>query len=214
MIQNILLVSRAPTVVKLTDFGIAKHWGGSSLRTHCGTLCYQAPEQLGLLPREWSTRGRHGRENSYTSAIDIWALGAIVHQMLTSEVPFLDTYQDLFLDELDSLPAQEEATLDMGLVVDYAWGRQPFPANSLLTHRVGRCAIDFVKSVMAPKPSDRLTAETALQSEWFVGTTPRLVVLVRWFSSLGPSVPNRSEPASTQYQRRARHRYVPPVGRW
>lgn len=162
-------------MVKLTDFGISKHWAGSSLRTHCGTLCYQAPEQLGLLPRDRFARFRHAKANSYTSAIDIWALGAIVHQILTSEIPFLDTDQDLFLSDFDSVPPEEKSpTLDMGLIVDYCRGGKPFPTNSLLTHRAGQSAIDFVKSLMAPKPSDRLTAENSLKSDWFV----RLVILI------------------------------------
>lgn len=98
--------------------------------------------------------------------------------MLTSEIPFLDTYQDLFLSDLDSLPPQEDVTLDMGLIVDYCRGNKPFPVYSLLMHRAGTSAIGFVESVMAPMPRDRITAEDALQSEWIVGNTARLVIRI------------------------------------
>lgn len=97
-----------------------------------------------------------------------------MHQILTSEIPFLDSDQDALLSDFDSVPPAEEFTLDMGLIVDYCRGKQPFPTFDLIMHGVGKSAIDFVKSVMAPLPGDRLTAENALQSEWIVENTPRL----------------------------------------
>lgn len=106
MTQNILISCLSPISIKISDFGISKCSVGTSLRTGCGTVCYQAPEQQGLLPREM----RSG--NSYTNAIDLWALGTIVHEILASEIPFLDTYQ-----EMDSGMA---ATGDGCFVVDIA----------------------------------------------------------------------------------------------
>lgn len=184
VLKNILIAALSPLLVKITDFGISKHWADTSLRTHCGTLCYQAPEQLGLLPRDWFKRG-----NSYTDAIDLWALGAIVHQMLTSEIPFRDTYQPSFLSEFDlSSSNTNSPTLDMGLIVDYCRAAKPFPTGSLLNKRVNRNGIEFVTSVMAANPRDRLTAVAALKCVWFDVTSSAppsvfLVPLFRWCCS-------------------------------
>lgn len=77
------------------------------------------------------------------------------------------------------------ATLDMGLIVDYCRNVKPFPTDSLLTQGVSESGIKFVRSVMAPKPRDRLTAVNALASEWFL---PPSVIHLLQHLSLSPSV--------------------------
>ncbi|KAL0630732.1 Protein kinase protein rad53, partial [Maublancomyces gigas] len=172
--QNILIASRRPILVKITDFGVSKHWGGTSLRTNCGTPCYQAPEQLGLLSRDMNSRG-----NSYTNAIDLWAVGAIVHQMLTSEIPFLNTNQGSFLSDLDFGSSDKcSATIDIYLLVDYCRNLIPYPTESLLAKGADRDEIDFVKSVMTVKPRGRLTAVEALGSVWVGGTVPSTAAVI------------------------------------
>lgn len=155
--------------MKLTDFGISKHWGGTSLRTHCGTPHYQAPEQLGLLPRNLNTRG-----NSYTYAVDLWAAGAIIHLMLTSEIPFSETYQDMdasmsLISGLDTSTGDTSSstTMDMALIVDYCRDLVPFPEQGLSDNMVSDSGITLVKSLMVAQPSNRLFAVHALKSTWF-----------------------------------------------
>ncbi|KAF2744334.1 kinase-like protein, partial [Sporormia fimetaria CBS 119925] len=70
--ENILVLSRSPFHIKLSDFGLAK--AGSYLETRCGTLVYTAPEIA-----------QYCRPNSagsprYTCAVDIWSLGVVVFQ--------------------------------------------------------------------------------------------------------------------------------------
>lgn len=146
--------------MKITDFGISKHWVGTSLRTHCGTAIYRSPEQLGILPREYRAAG-----NSYTNNIDIWALGAIVHEMLTLEIPFRDTYitED---SGFTSCISTDEDVVDTGLLYGYCHGANPFPCASLRSHGITEDGIDFVKSLMRVNPSERLSAAMALASEW------------------------------------------------
>jgi serine/threonine protein kinase len=65
--------------VKLMDFGLVK-MGLQSSRL-CGALEYMAPEVL--------------RREVYTKAVDWWALGVLMYEMLTGLPPFYSEYQDL-----------------------------------------------------------------------------------------------------------------------
>lgn len=66
--DNVLVQSRDPLLVKLSDFGLSK--ASNSLHTFCGTTLYAAPELYTLHEPD-------GAE-SYTAAVDIWALGATI----------------------------------------------------------------------------------------------------------------------------------------
>lgn len=85
--QNIFLVSLPPNVhIKIDDFGISKHSrqriDGETTRLQtldAYTLGYAAPETMHPLVR------------SYTPAVDLWALGITVFQILNSGGhPFFD----------------------------------------------------------------------------------------------------------------------------
>lgn len=73
--ENIMLTSSG--LLKIMDFGIAKLKSGSGLtRTgvSLGTLSYLSPEQAKGLPTDHRS--------------DIWALGVVLFEMLTTDVPF------------------------------------------------------------------------------------------------------------------------------
>nr|CCA23995.1 protein kinase putative [Albugo laibachii Nc14] len=63
--------------IRLTDFGLAKEMAHEedSTKTMCGTNEYMAPEMI---------RGR-----SYNKAVDFWALGALIYEMVTGYPPFV-----------------------------------------------------------------------------------------------------------------------------
>ncbi|KAJ7991731.1 hypothetical protein DPEC_G00286920 [Dallia pectoralis] len=73
--ENILLDERG--FVKLTDFGIAKHYIGRSsmMNTFCGSVSYTAPEIL--LCRKYS-----GEQ------ADLWSLGVILYAMVMGKLPY------------------------------------------------------------------------------------------------------------------------------
>lgn len=189
------MASLSPILVKIADFGISKRWGGTFLRTNCGTLSYQAPEQLGLLPRATG--------NFYTERVDIWALGAIVHQILTSEIPFLDKYHDIedstdFLSDLDMAPtntssSQSESMMDMGHLVDYCRDLKPFPTEILEKNGVSKDGIGFVRSLMIANPSGRVSAAEALKNKW-LGRTKSLTLLPPKPTAPAPSASNPPAP--------------------
>lgn len=63
--SNIILVSRNPVSIKVTDFGLAAE-RSDQLQTNCGTARYVAPEV---------------RKRSYTNKVDMWAVGVIALEL-------------------------------------------------------------------------------------------------------------------------------------
>lgn len=59
---------------KLGDFGLIKDM--DIMTTTIGTIHYMAPEMVAL------------QETSYTSKVDIWALGVMMHEVITGVVLF------------------------------------------------------------------------------------------------------------------------------
>ncbi|KAF2494767.1 calcium/calmodulin-dependent protein kinase type 1B, partial [Lophium mytilinum] len=140
---NILVKSTGPDWwVKIGDFGISKRAEGlTALRTLNGTPGFLAPEilmQLGLL--DFNTLDV---EDQYTVSVDVWALGEIVFRALTGEIPF---------------PIRR--------LGPYVRGKTTFPTEVLAVHGISDDACDFVKSLMAPLPKDRLTAKDAMSHAW------------------------------------------------
>lgn len=137
--QNVLLVSLSPIVIKIADFGISKQFtGDTTLRTVVGTQGYIAPEMMGHLYTHTSV---------YTTAVDIWSLGCLVHAIFTKETPFLD-----------------EKTLEAYL---RAW--ESFPTTRMAAVGATLAAIKFVSKLMIPHAEYRLTAAEALEDLWFKG---------------------------------------------
>ncbi|KAJ3372885.1 hypothetical protein GGF31_001422 [Allomyces arbusculus] len=62
--------------VKLADFGLSKVVWQDGTKTPCGTVGYTAPEIV--------------TSQSYTTSVDIWALGCVLYTMLCGFPPFYD----------------------------------------------------------------------------------------------------------------------------
>lgn len=75
---------------------------------------------------------------------DIWSLGEITFQMLTKKPAFKP----------------------IGQLSSYTRHPETFPSTALSEAGVTAAGIDFVRSLMKPKPDSRLTTETALEHVW------------------------------------------------
>lgn len=139
------------------------------MRTSCGTFCYKSPEQQGMLPRGMATG------SSYTTAVDLWALGVVIHEVLTSEIPFQDTYRDTCSSDQDTditLTANLVPSLDTHMFYRYCQGDESFPIAALQKNQVDADGIVFVKSLMVVNPPERASATDALDSAWLAAIDP------------------------------------------
>ena len=72
--ENILVRSRSPLHIQLSDFGLSKTT--PDLQTFCGTHLYAAPEIYITY-----------RSTYYTKACDIWSLGVVVYKYVFGPLP-------------------------------------------------------------------------------------------------------------------------------
>ncbi|PAV89884.1 hypothetical protein WR25_25496 [Diploscapter pachys] len=87
--ENILCVGKDDyTVVKLTDFGLAKSRSvKKTMKTHCGTPTYIAPEMI------------DNDNTPYTDKVDIWSLGVVLFTAIVGYPPFSSDYGDMELND-------------------------------------------------------------------------------------------------------------------
>jgi serine/threonine protein kinase len=144
--QNVFVMSRTPTAwdVRIGDFGITKRvqQNETALRTMTGTQAYMAPEMFPYLVDDQE-------EHFYTQAVDMWALGIMLYQMLTLEFAFGD-----------QIPLHK-----------YCKNRVAFPEAALYSELVTTTCISLIKSLLRPLPSDRPTSEAAISHAWLQETT-------------------------------------------
>ncbi|KAL4902202.1 hypothetical protein BDW74DRAFT_65635 [Aspergillus multicolor] len=86
---------------------------------------------------------RFGDSQAYTFMVDMWSLGVMTHYLLTRSLPF-KSFSEVFAYTQD----------------------HRFPTADLQSHCVGLECQDFIKLLLAAKPSSRLSAEDALEHDW------------------------------------------------
>ncbi|XVE92199.1 hypothetical protein REPUB_Repub01dG0076500 [Reevesia pubescens] len=164
--SNLLLNNQGE--LKICDFGLARQYG-SPLKpyTHLVvTLWYRAPELL-LGARQYST------------AIDMWSLGCIMAELLSKEPLFNGKTEFDQLDKIFRILGTPNETIWPGFSKlpgvkvnfvkhQYNLLRKKFPATSFTgTPVLSDAGFDLLNKLLTYDPVKRITAEAALNHEWF-----------------------------------------------
>jgi len=156
--DNILVNSREPFVVKLTDFGLSKMIDNDQtfLRTFCGTLLYCAPEVYS----EYADYDEYGRRDPrnrrfnqvpgqrYDHAVDVWSLGGVLFYALTKRPPF---------------PAKSGASHSELL---HQIMTKPLDTYPLARIGVSQIGIDFLAKMLDRRPESRANVESLQSHPW------------------------------------------------
>lgn len=122
---------------------------------------YVAPEVLGLVTGIQST-------TTYSNAVDMWALGCVVHELLTGEVPFVEVeYSETTITGLP-LDSESEPQTNMEDLKAFCDGTTKFPTETLQRSRACHAAVELLKTMLVANPESRLTAKEALQCAWLL----------------------------------------------
>lgn len=149
--------------MKITDFHATNDTEDSIEYLSPSNTVYPAPETLGLVPRGYRGVG-------LTQAMDIWALGCLVHEILTGEFPFRGIVAEQNgLNRVEfGLAADMVAQVDMGSLYSFCKGHRDLPTDLLRQSLVSEVAIEFVKKLLVANPKSRAAATEALASAWLV----------------------------------------------
>uniref|UniRef100_A0A3Q2CTX3 Mitogen-activated protein kinase 4 n=1 Tax=Cyprinodon variegatus TaxID=28743 RepID=A0A3Q2CTX3_CYPVA len=153
-----IFINTDQMLLKIGDFGLARivdpHYSHKGyLSEGLVTKWYRSPRLL-LSP------------NNYTKAIDMWAAGCILAEMITGRMLFAGAHEleqmQLILDTVPVLREEDRQDLlqVMPSYVSHGW-RVKTPFCELLPE-VDPLAVDFLERILTFNPMDRLTAEEAL----------------------------------------------------
>ncbi|CAO1614643.1 unnamed protein product [Jaminaea pallidilutea] len=162
-LDNILLTLDGH--VKVADYGLCKEdmWYGNTTSTFCGTPEFMAPEIL--------------LEQRYGRAVDWWAFGILIYEMLLGQAPFRGDDEDEIFDAILEdeplypihMPADSVSILHRLLTRDPAkrLGSGPRDAEEIKEHPFFRDTDwDMVMARKIPAPY-KPTLRSATDTQWF-----------------------------------------------
>ncbi|KAJ9497174.1 Protein kinase protein rad53 [Exophiala xenobiotica] len=158
--DNILIASRSPLIVKLSDFGLSKCVTDQEtfLKTFCGTLLYCAPEvypdYASYNQGSAAKRRRLGEPvprptpSPYDQSVDMWSFGAVIFHMLCGKPPINGRGDDRGAQMLSNIMTKD---------VDFEPLRQI---------GVSEAGIDLIGKLLNRNPSLRPKEADCLRHPW------------------------------------------------
>ncbi|XP_016372416.1 mitogen-activated protein kinase 4 isoform X1 [Sinocyclocheilus rhinocerous] len=153
-----IFINTEQMLLKIGDFGLARivdpHYSHKGyLSEGMVTKWYRSPRLL-LSP------------NNYTKAIDMWAAGCILAEMLTGRMLFAGAHEleqmQLILDTVPVIREEDRQELLKVMPSFVGQGWKVKKSLRKLLPEVEDKAIDFLECILTFNPMDRLTAEVAL----------------------------------------------------
>lgn len=173
-LDNILLTLDGH--IKIADYGLCKEdmWYGSSTSTFCGTPEFMAPEIL--------------LDKKYGRAVDWWAFGVLIYQMLLQQSPFRGEDEDEIYDAILAdeplypihMPRDSVSILQKLLTrePELRLGSGPTDAQEIMSHAFFRNVNwedVYAKRIPAPfTPTVKGRADTSNFDSEFTSVTPVL----------------------------------------
>ncbi|XP_061749826.1 mitogen-activated protein kinase kinase kinase 9-like [Nerophis ophidion] len=74
LLEQVELDDLSNKTLKITDFGLAREWHGTTKMSAAGTYAWMAPEVI--------------RSSTFSKRSDVWSYGVLLWELLTGEVPF------------------------------------------------------------------------------------------------------------------------------
>lgn len=115
----------------------------------------------GLLPKNLRLGKNH------TIALDMWAVGSILHVMVTLETPFTEDPDDN-VSTASCDTTSDIQTTDMVQFLKFCYGDIEFPTEKLVESKLSREGIDFITKLLVADPRLRMTAAESLNHNWLV----------------------------------------------
>lgn len=149
-LDNTLLDSHEPPVLKICDFGFAKTWSEeANMFTQIGTPVYMSPELIN------SKNGKIGYDGR---SVDVWASGILLLVMLLGSFPFDHT------EHPD--PNTSEAHLEVWLQqVSKRWSEVPHMAEAI--KKLSPECKDLLNRIFVIDAKKRITIEDIERHPWY-----------------------------------------------
>ncbi|XDV48910.1 hypothetical protein PO909_018258 [Leuciscus waleckii] len=157
-----IFINTEQMLLKIGDFGLARivdpHYSHKGyLSEGMVTKWYRSPRLL-LSP------------NNYTKAIDMWAAGCILAEMLTGRMLFAGAHEleqmQLILDTVPVIREEDRQELLKVMPSFVGQGWEVKKSLRELLPEVEEKGIDFLECILTFNPMDRLTAEAALSHSY------------------------------------------------
>ncbi|CAK0862489.1 unnamed protein product, partial [Prorocentrum cordatum] len=143
--QNIMMVDKGSSSIKLIDFGLAEHFEPDEKvsRVFGGTLLYIAPEGFG--------RGLEMKS-------DVWSAGVILYNLITGDYPFMA--------EWPPPPGKDTAWWESGTRAAIQT-EDPRDHPNLSNGYVSKDCVDMLCEMLSKDPGRRPDAARCLEHRWF-----------------------------------------------